>query len=75
MSQRVHPGVSILLPWPMDSILWASRDRFAGIPDLRRYSWEQFRRFGVHFGVKKWTQSGLRGSRKVNFEVRNCFSK
>ena len=74
-SQLVPAGMPFGVVWAIDSILWASRDRFAGIPDRRGYPWEQFRRFGDDFGVKKGTQSGLRGSTKLDFEVRNCFFK
>ena len=60
--------------WAIDSTLWRSRDRFAGIRDRRGVLWDHFRRFGDDFGVKKWTQSGPRGFKKWDFEVGKYFS-
>ena len=74
VSKSVHPGVSFRVVYAIDPTLWPSRGRFAGIPGRRGASWENFRRFGHHFGVEKWTQSGPRGFKKWDFEVGKYFS-
>ena len=54
-SKTAHPGVSILLPWAIDPLLWRSRDRFAGIPGRRSLQGDTLRRIGDDFGTQKWT--------------------
>ena len=53
--ERVHPGVLFYVVYAIDSILWPSRDRFAGIPGRRGVLGSKFRRFGDDFGTQKWT--------------------
>ena len=73
MLQTVHPGVPFLLPWAIDSLLWRSRDRFAGIPGRRSLQGDTLRRIGDDFGTQKWTSSGPQRSKKCDFEVRTVF--
>ena len=50
-----HSGVPFCVVWAVDSLLWHSRDRFAGIPGRRGVLGSNFRRFGDDFGTQKWT--------------------
>ena len=51
--QTVHPGVPFCMVWAIDSLLWRSRDRFAGIPGRRSLPGNPLRRFGDDFGTQK----------------------
>ena len=53
--QTVHPGVSISLPWAIDSLLWRSRDRFAGILGRRSPQGDTLTTIWDDFGTQKWT--------------------
>ena len=53
--QTVHDGMPFCVVMAVDSLLWPSRDRFAGIPGRRRLLGGNLRRLGDDFGTQKWT--------------------
>ena len=70
-SKPYQGGVSFCVVFAMGSILWPSRDRVAGISSRRGAFWANLRRFGNHFGFKKWPPRGPEGSKKeiAKFEI------
>ena len=53
--QTVHGAVPFCVVWAVDSLLWHSLGRFAGIPGRRGVLGSNFMRFLDDFGAQKWT--------------------